>query len=143
MNGKDFISLAGRLAVAGKSSEAEYRSAVSRAYYGAYHCARELLESFGFFGGSKVGNEHEWARRHFENCQVTEAATLGSLLKNLHTSRKEADYDLDKPGNNTQAAAKLAVERANKILSLLAQCQQNSTTIRTEMLAYRKLANVQ
>jgi hypothetical protein len=48
MDGSAFIVFASRLAVATASGPAGYRSAVSRAYYGAFHLARELLQEFGF-----------------------------------------------------------------------------------------------
>jgi uncharacterized protein (UPF0332 family) len=41
MTGRDFLALAMQLA--GGGSEAEWRSATSRAYYAAFHVARELL----------------------------------------------------------------------------------------------------
>jgi uncharacterized protein (UPF0332 family) len=42
MNGELFLTVAAEL-VSGKS-EAHHRSAVSRAYYGAFHAARQLLQ---------------------------------------------------------------------------------------------------
>ena len=45
MAGPDFLPLAGRL-VAG-TTEPEWRTAVSRAYYAAFHVARRLLEDLG------------------------------------------------------------------------------------------------
>jgi uncharacterized protein (UPF0332 family) len=44
--GKDFLILA-ELWITG-TSEAEWRSAVSRAYYAAFHVARQLLRTLGF-----------------------------------------------------------------------------------------------
>ena len=46
MTGADFLPLAHDLAAA--SSEPEWRTAVSRAYYTAFHVARQLLEDLGF-----------------------------------------------------------------------------------------------
>ena len=46
MTGEDFLPLAIRLA-AGRS-EPEWRTAVSRAYYAAFHVARDLMENLGF-----------------------------------------------------------------------------------------------
>ncbi|HEV3005184.1 MAG TPA: hypothetical protein VGX78_12025 [Pirellulales bacterium] len=45
MTGDDFIRLANRLALATTAAEPEWRTAVSRAYYGAFHMASALLES--------------------------------------------------------------------------------------------------
>jgi uncharacterized protein (UPF0332 family) len=41
MMGRDFLVLAKKLAAGG--TEADWRSVVSRAYYAAFHVARELL----------------------------------------------------------------------------------------------------
>src|SRR5438477_485799 len=41
MNWRDFLSLAARLAA--DVTEADWRAAVSRAYYAAFHVARQLL----------------------------------------------------------------------------------------------------
>ena len=46
MNWRDFLVLAGRLG--GGAAEAEWRSAVSRAYYAAFHVARLLLSDLKF-----------------------------------------------------------------------------------------------
>jgi hypothetical protein len=45
MGGTDFLHLAVRLS--GGATEAQWRSAVSRAYYGAFHLARDFVESCG------------------------------------------------------------------------------------------------
>ena len=45
MNGDDFIQLAGKLATS--ADPASLRSAVSRAYYGAFHLAGEFLADIG------------------------------------------------------------------------------------------------
>ncbi len=43
MNWRDFLSLAARLAA--DTTEADWRTAASRAYYAAFHAARQLLAS--------------------------------------------------------------------------------------------------
>jgi len=46
MNWRDFLSLAAQLA--GDMAEADWRTAVSRAYYAAFHVARRLLADLNF-----------------------------------------------------------------------------------------------
>jgi len=53
MDGSDFIALAGKLAAGPAAGEATYRTAVSRAYYGAFHIARSFLAELGL---QPVGN---------------------------------------------------------------------------------------
>jgi uncharacterized protein (UPF0332 family) len=56
MEGKEFFALAQKLAQ--MRTEPALRSAVSRAYYGAYHCCIQLLREFGF-QFSKDASAHE------------------------------------------------------------------------------------
>ena len=46
MNPREFLDLAGEWAAG--TREGEWRSAVSRAYYAAFHVARTLLQDCGF-----------------------------------------------------------------------------------------------
>jgi hypothetical protein len=46
VNERDFLRLAFQLASG--ASEADWRTAVGRAYYAAFHVARRLLEDLGF-----------------------------------------------------------------------------------------------
>jgi uncharacterized protein (UPF0332 family) len=48
MNWRDFLSLATRLATG--ATEADWRTAVSRAYYAAFHVARRLFADLNFSG---------------------------------------------------------------------------------------------
>lgn len=43
IKGEQFLEVAGKLAARPTASEAEQRSAISRAYYGAFHLARAFL----------------------------------------------------------------------------------------------------
>jgi uncharacterized protein (UPF0332 family) len=84
------------MALARNANSASYRTAVSRAYYGAFHLARAMLDEIGYRCQVR-DNEHLFAQRHFANCQQHEAREVGGSLANLHESRKEADYDFNKP----------------------------------------------
>ena len=46
MNGRDFLVLARTWA--GSATEAAWRSSTSRAYYAAFHVARDMLDGLGF-----------------------------------------------------------------------------------------------
>src|SRR5947209_134068 len=65
ISGPDFVSLA-EAWVAGRS-EAEWRSAVSRAYYGAFHQARRLLRSLGFTV-PRADRAHAYLWMRLSNC---------------------------------------------------------------------------
>jgi hypothetical protein len=80
MGGTDFLHLAVRLS--GGATEAEWRSAVSRAYYGAFHLARDFVESCGVTL-PKTADAHDklqWCLVHSGNSQLPAVAErLNSL----------------------------------------------------------------
>ena len=94
MEGSDFIALAGKLAVAAAADEATYRTAISRAYYGAFHIARSFLVELGF---QPVGNAnvHAFVRHYLAGSGHPEAYLAASELGYLQAARNRADYDLD------------------------------------------------
>ena len=91
------------------------------------------------------GNEHQWVHRHFANCTTSDARETGRILQNMYDSRKNADYELAETEFETLAQARLSLERANEVRTLLGSCvsDDNLPIIRAEMLRYRALANVQ
>lgn len=142
MEALEFLSVAGRLALAKSSGPADYRTSISRAYYGTYHLARQLLHQLGFV--CRDDNEHLWVQRHFYNCQMQAAREVGRLLGNLHESRRIADYDLDDDSIQSVAQAKFELERASAVQAALQLCatSENVPILHTEMLTYRSRAGV-
>src|SRR5580704_1421606 len=109
MTGDDFIALASRLLLSNIGDpEARYRSAVSRAYYGAYHLAIEFLSGIGFrvSGNSEC---HEEAYRALLNSGNLDAVTAARLLNDLRNSRNEADYRLTKKRLAVEANARAVI----------------------------------
>src|SRR5262245_9549210 len=90
MKGDEFLEVAKSLAAQADSGEAFYRTAVSRAYYGAFHLARGLLASMGF----SVGRNHAIPLRWLMVCGEANAQETGKLLTDLQADRIKADYDL-------------------------------------------------
>lgn len=121
MQAEDFITFAGKIAAQGTVGTAGYRSAISRAYYGAYHLLLEYLEGLGHHCNSD--NIHVCVKRCLANCDVPEGANLGQRIGNLHENRKDADYDLQNPASETQGLARACVLRAEEIRRLLAECR--------------------
>ncbi len=77
-----------------RSSEACYRSAISRLYYGILHQVREWLSKRGFpLRKREIGRIHLIVRNHLAEIDP-EAA---KALRRLHELRKESDYELDIP----------------------------------------------
>jgi len=91
MNGRDFLVLAQSLAPA--ATEAAWRSAASRAYYAAFHVARQFLEGLGFAvpPGEKA-HAYLWLR--LSNCGDPPTVQVGRVLRALRQDRGIADYNL-------------------------------------------------
>ena len=113
MNGDEFIRFAGLLVARFASDEAALRTAVSRAYYGAYHVAIRLLSR-----ACTERLDHGSVRRLLKESGNPVAGQAGRRLDNLQSDRIKADYRLDAP--ITLPFAKINIERAVQVNALLA-----------------------
>jgi uncharacterized protein (UPF0332 family) len=110
----DFLALANRLA--GGASEAEWRTAVSRAYYAAFHVARRLLDDLGFrVPDGDQAHRYLWLR--LSNCGDPHVQQAGSALNTLRGYRNRADYDLHSVFNQGPGAAQ--VRTADQVIRTL------------------------
>jgi hypothetical protein len=139
MKPQEFLSYAQQIASSPSLSAAEYRSAISRAYYGVYLQSRDWLKSLGIV--IKGGNEHKQMRVYLVESKVDVAAQLARLLDNLQTSRKDADYNLEMTAIEKPKAAQLAVLRAGQIQKILEQCLPVSNEIAAGITEYRRKTN--
>jgi uncharacterized protein (UPF0332 family) len=114
MDGSDFLDVAWHLLEG--ESEAAWRSAVSRAYYAAFHVARELMIRNGFVvQGGEAAHAYLW--RRLSNGGNREVQTAGNRLNLLRGVRNQADYQLD--ASFSQALADAQVQTAQDIVDLL------------------------
>ena len=114
MNGRDFLTLAQTLATSG--TEAAWRSAISRAYYGAFHVARELLENLRFVvPRGDQAHAYLWLRLY--NCGDPQVGRAGSELNQLRGERNRADYDLHRPISSAVAASQ--AQAADRVIQIL------------------------
>jgi uncharacterized protein (UPF0332 family) len=91
MNGREFLATARHLT--GRGTEADWRSAVSRAYYAVFHVARDLLTSLRF--RTPHGDRaHNYFYVRLNNCGEPVVQRAATFLKALRTRRNEADYDV-------------------------------------------------
>ena len=135
MNFRDFLDLAEDLAQG--TTEAEWRTCVSRAYYGAFHVAGDFLRSLGFrVPRSDRGHGFAWLR--LSNSGHTEVANSGRELKDLRSRRNAADYQ-DRPAV-TAKDAEAALIFAQTIVSALdaALDEPVRTQVRDAMKIYEK-----
>jgi uncharacterized protein (UPF0332 family) len=112
MIGRDFLAVA--MALAAGPTEAEWRSAVSRAYYSAFHTARELLMRMRFrVPAGEQAHAYLWLR--LSNTGDAKSDTIGRLLRDLRGRRNNADYDLGRP--RTQANVADAANDAQDVIA--------------------------
>jgi uncharacterized protein (UPF0332 family) len=113
MEGKEFFALAQKLVQ--MRSEAALRSAISRAYYAAYHCCLKLFRELGF-QFSKDSSAHEKVSAYLSHAVVTEIEFAGEELNYLRRRRNHADYDLASKEFQSHIACQLDLARAQAII---------------------------
>jgi hypothetical protein len=118
MNGNDLISLATQL-LAGEG-EPRIRAVVSRAYYGAFHCAREFVEQCGVVVPKHdVHDKLSWCLRE---CREDAPEVAGNGLQLLRSERNVADYDLSDPRFRKKVHAQFQVRLAIEVVDALQAC---------------------
>jgi hypothetical protein len=119
MNWADLIALARELLR--QESEAAKRSAIGRAYYGAFNLARRRLEAGGISIENRGAHKKVWRTFDLADQATPETRdawqTVGDLGKGLSGLRNQADYADEVPGLDGQAV--FAVDAAERILRLL------------------------
>lgn len=120
MTGSDFIALAEKLATS--QDEASFRSAASRAYYGAFHLVREFLENIQR-SVPRNANAHVLLARQLQRSGQSDAYRAGSLLGDLHSRRIKADYRLEDRRAGTLPFAQFCIDAAKEIESAICVCQ--------------------
>ena len=81
-------------ALARGSTAAEYRSAVSRAYYAVFNVAAEHLRGLGFPIGKGAAAHGEF-QKCLSNAGDRAVSGVASDMNMLHTRHNKADYRLD------------------------------------------------
>jgi len=113
---------------ANQPTEADWRSAISRAYYAVFHHFREWFASKGL----KLGNAaqaHSNLHLGLLNCGIAGLQTIESQIDDLRQTRTFADYDLWK--NILRSDARVAVDLADKILSTFLTVLQSAASQQT------------
>lgn len=135
MIGRDFLTVAQALSAG--PTEAEWRSAISRAYYAAFHTAREFLTRLRFrVPAGEQAHAYLWLR--LSNTGDPKADAIGRLLRDLRGRRNNADYDLGRP--RTQANATDATTDAHDLIARMVALAgtPDEIAIRDGMRAYEQ-----
>ena len=114
MDFRDFLNLATILVNGG--TEADWRSAVSRAYYAAFHVARQLLDELSFVV-PRADRAHGYLSLRLANAGLIDVEEAGNRLNALRRERNRADYDSHV--FVSQAIARTHVRRAEEIIQAL------------------------
>ena len=127
--GEDFLKFAERTATG--PTETDWRTAVSRAYYAAFHEARDFLTALGF-QTPRADMAHAFLWRRLQNCGHVRLALAGSRLNQLRGERNQADYDLHRDLARDDAAA--AVKSAAMIFDTLHGLSTDERLLITEAI---------
>jgi len=124
ISGQDLLDIAGHLVAntAFRCPETRYRSAISRAYYGAYHLAVQFLSEVGKTVPENPQG-HEIAYRLLYNATVQPARDAAHNLNELRGVRNRADYRLSQRGMDSLANARDKVQMALLVKSKLDECR--------------------
>jgi uncharacterized protein (UPF0332 family) len=94
------------------SSEAAYRTTVSRSYYSAFYVASERCKAESLHGH---GNTHEGVIKALQGSKKHQ--TAGNMMHTLRRCRTDADYKLEKPITASQVRKMLSMTEAlHKVL---------------------------
>lgn len=102
-NPVDFYDFAASVYAAGSAAEAESRTIVSRAYYGAFLLARENARI-----PVATTAVHEVTARHYRD---RHQAAIANRLDDLRVRRNDADYQLGKGCGRREAGGALHLSR--------------------------------
>ena len=137
MTGRDFIACAEQFAEG--ITEAVLRSAVSRAYYGAFHEALALLHACGVWL-PKTEQVHVKVGYCLRDCGAPDTAKAGQQLDVLRSKRKVADYDLADNRFADSIDAGREVLRARQILETFDRCRsQAAADFRAKIRSHARL----
>jgi uncharacterized protein (UPF0332 family) len=146
MKASEFIEFASKLAAGDDTSASSLRSSSSRAYYGAFHVAKQFLRSLDeTFRCRNRNNEHQFVQHHLIYCDVPHVSELGRLLSNLHEKRKDADYHLDQLECESNEYAQYCVNVAVKIrdeLNNVAKIPNMRSSVTLGISKYREKLNI-
>lgn len=135
MTGLDFLTVADDL-LAGPT-EGHWRSAVSRAYFGAFHVAQELLAACGFLV-PQGDRAHGYLWLRLSNAGDNAVENAGKELKVLRQLRNSSDYDLRRLWK--QSSAKTILLDAKKVIPIfqIAMSDPIKTQITDAMKTYER-----
>jgi uncharacterized protein (UPF0332 family) len=135
MKPDDFLALAIRLS--SSSAEAERRSAVSRAYYGTFHWARELIDSCGVTLPAS-DHIHSTLVRCLQHSGDPRLETAGRKLDSLRSERNQADYNLADRRFTNATFVQIQITSARQIADAISNAIADTAAIRFYVREYAR-----
>jgi uncharacterized protein (UPF0332 family) len=135
-----FIALAQALKNASGNDPAAIRSAVSRIYYGILHKALGIIEHFDKPVLRETGH-HQFVQKVLMNCGHADLRLAGSLLKDMHDERCNADYKISQTKYEDTKFAESVFLLADQVIELLDRslASGNLSEIKIGITNYRKI----
>ena len=126
ITGTEFIQLANRWSVlpAPNGTEAVWRTAIGRAYYGAFHIAQDFLLALGarLPAAKEQRSVHQFVQMALHNSKDDQIVKAASLLYDLGEYRKDADYELAESEHGRQKLAQQCHCMAGDVRDLIVNC---------------------
>lgn len=135
MSPDDFLTLAIKLSSA--IGDAERRSAVSRAYYGAFHWGRGFVDSCGV-ALSKDAQAHKEIAHCLQHSQDPDVVAAGGKLDSLRSERNAADYRLDDGRFANPRFIQLQLAIAREISDAVTNAPKRIAQIRPQIRKYAR-----
>lgn len=136
MNPRDFLLVAVDLLEG--TRQADWRTAVSRAYYAAFLVAVELFREAGFVLPPDQ-KAHQYVYERLNNCGRTEVIDAAERLRDLRIWRNRADYSLQQPLEEEDAFDQVAsAQRAVRLLDDLAASETVLAQVIQAMRVYER-----
>jgi len=108
---KEFIDLAHELSHK-FTTEAAFRSAISRSYYGLYNLMSRFLVNNNIALPDRA-KAHDLTYQYLHNCAVQDVQKLAKILDDLRAQRNDADYHLEIIQYNDPNLARMSYIKAN------------------------------
>lgn len=127
MDPLDFIAVAIRLY--NSHNEADLRTAIGRAYYGAFHVARQFVLDCGLRFPPKetyAAEIHTKVRYCLGEFGNADAIFASGALRLLRNQRNEADYNLDSTRFRSPVTVAAIVRVTSEIVDAIGRCRVDS-----------------
>lgn len=116
MNSEDFISVSAQIVGFGQAGS---RSATSRAYYGAFNLAIDVLCELSGLARERFPRDHSIPQFCLRKSGENDARDAADRLGNLQSRRVKADYRIEQDEPNSLQFGQLSVASARECERLL------------------------